>query len=77
MPRQMIQCGHDGLAPCGVVCVHLLSGESDGWRPVTDLDTVAPRLEVENASIVFANYGQTGRNVIRPRMLNDHEELLH
>lgn len=48
MPRQLIQCGHDGLAPCGVVCIHLVSGESDEWRPVADLDAVVPRLEVEN-----------------------------
>jgi hypothetical protein len=34
MPRPLIRCANDGLAPWSIVCVHLLNGLSHEWLPV-------------------------------------------
>jgi hypothetical protein len=45
---KMVKCGDDKSAPGGMICVHLATGASKTWVPVTDLDRCADLMEIEN-----------------------------
>lgn len=35
--NSMVKCGNHQMAPCGMVCVHLVNGTSGEWRSVIPL----------------------------------------